>query len=94
LRRALKRQSSAALISGDPNRWVQFIAGTINAAYPHNEAPESRLDELGLFALREWTPNNYITGILALEGARSVAHWIDHYSWPSPASAASLSFRL
>jgi hypothetical protein len=21
-------------ISGDPNRWVQFTAGTINAAYP------------------------------------------------------------
>ena len=22
-------------ISCDPNRWVQFTAGTINAAYPH-----------------------------------------------------------
>jgi hypothetical protein len=35
-----------------PNRWVQFTTGTINAAYPHIEAPESRLDELGSFALR------------------------------------------
>jgi len=66
-------------ITGDPNSWVQFTAGTINAAYPHNEAPESRLGELGSFALSEWTPNNYITGILALEDARSGARWIDHY---------------
>jgi len=66
-------------ISSDPNRWVQFTAGTINAAYPHNEAPESRLGELGSFALTEWEPNKYITGMLALEGARSVARWIDHY---------------
>jgi len=66
-------------ISCDPNRWVQFTAGTINAAYPHNEAPESRLGELGSFALREWAPSKYITGMLALEDARSVARWIDHY---------------
>ena len=66
-------------ISSDPNRWVQFTAGTINAAYPHNEAPESRLAELGSFALEEWEPNKYITGMLVLEDARSVAEWIDHY---------------
>jgi len=63
----------------DPNRWVQFTAGTINAAYPHIEAPESRLGELGSFALREWAPNKYVTGMLALEDARSIARWIDHY---------------
>jgi hypothetical protein len=66
-------------ISCDPNRWVQFTAGTINAAYPHIEAPESRLSELGSFALREWAPNKYVTGTLALEDARSIARWIDHY---------------
>jgi hypothetical protein len=60
-------------ISCDPNRWVQFTAGTINAAYPHNEAPEPRLGELGSFALSEWAPNKYITGMLALEDARSIA---------------------
>jgi hypothetical protein len=63
----------------DPNRWVQFTAGTINAAYPHVEAPESRLDELASFALREWAPNKYVTGMLALEDARSIARWIDRY---------------
>jgi len=66
-------------ISCDPNRWVQFTAGTINAAYPHIEGPESRLGELGSFALREWAPNKYVTGILALEDAKSIARWIDHY---------------
>ena len=66
-------------ISGDPNRWVQFAAGTISAAYRHIEAPESRLDELGSFTLREWAPNKYVTGTLALEDARSIARWIDHY---------------
>ena len=66
-------------ISGVPDKWVQFTAGTINAAYPHIEAPESRLSELGSFALREWAPNKYVTGMLALEDARSIARWIDHY---------------
>jgi len=66
-------------ISCDPNRWAQFTAGTINAAYPHIETPESRLGELGSFALREWAPNKYVTGMLALEDAKSIARWIDHY---------------
>jgi hypothetical protein len=56
-------------ISSDPNRWVQFTAGTINAAYPQSEAPETRLGELGSFALTGWAPNKYITGVLALEDA-------------------------
>ena len=64
--------------SCDPNRWVQFTAGTINAAYSHIEAPESRLGGLGSFALREWAPNKYVTGMLALEDAKSIAR-IDHY---------------
>ena len=67
------------MVSGNPDRWVQFTAGTINAAYPTHEAPESRLGELESFALKDWAPNKYITGILALEDARSVARWIDHY---------------
>ena len=66
-------------ISSDPDRWVQFSPGIINAAYPHNEAPESRLGELGSFTLEEWEPNKYVTGKLALEDARSIACWIDRY---------------
>jgi hypothetical protein len=66
-------------ISSDPNRRVQFTVGKINAAYPHTEPPESRLVELGSFALAGWAPKKYITGVLALEDARSVARWIDHY---------------
>jgi hypothetical protein len=66
-------------ISRDPYRWVQFTAGTINAAYPHHDAPEPRLGQLGSFALSGWAPNRYITGLLALEDARSVARWIDNY---------------
>jgi hypothetical protein len=66
-------------ISCDPNKWVQFTAGTINAAYPYIEAPESRLGELGSFALSEWALNKYVTGMLSLEDARSIARWIDNY---------------
>jgi hypothetical protein len=66
-------------VSGNPDKWVQFTAGTINAAYLNHEAPEPHLGVLGSFALREWAPNKYITGMLALEDARSVARWIDHY---------------
>ena len=66
-------------ISGDPNRWVQFTAGTINAAYPHVKAPGPRLDALGSFAVEEWEPNKSVTGTLALKDARSIARWIDRY---------------
>jgi hypothetical protein len=65
--------------SCDPKRWVQFTAGTINAAYPYDEMPASCLEELGSFELNDWAPNKFITGVLALEDARSVARWIDHY---------------
>jgi len=47
--------------------------------YPHNEAPETRLRQLESFALMGWAPNRYITGLLALEDARSVARWIYNY---------------
>ena len=60
-------------IPSDSDRWVQFTVGIINAAYPHNEAPESRLGELGSFTLEEWEPNKYVSGKLALEDARSIA---------------------
>jgi hypothetical protein len=66
-------------ISGDPNRWVQFTAGTINAAYPHVAAPGPRLGALRSFAVEEWEPNKSVTGRLALEDAGSIARWIDRY---------------
>ena len=66
-------------IPGNPNRWVQFTTGTINAAYPHVEAPGQLLSALGSFAVKGWEPNKYVTGTLALEDARSIAGWIDRY---------------
>ena len=65
-------------ISSDPDRWVQFTANTINAAWPHDEAPQSRLGG-GSFTLTDWAPNKYVTGMLELEDAGAVARWIDHY---------------
>jgi hypothetical protein len=70
-------------ILGDPNRWVQFTTGAINAAYPHVETPGQRLSALGSFAVsfavKEWEPNKYVAGTLALDDARSIARWIDRY---------------
>jgi hypothetical protein len=66
-------------VSGDPNRWVQFTDGTINAAYPYVEAPGPRLGTLGSFAVEEWEPTKSVTGTLALEDATSIARWIDCY---------------
>lgn len=65
-------------ISGDPNRW-EVTTGTINAAYPHVKAPGPRLGALESFVVGEWEPNKSVAGTLALEDARSTAHWIDRY---------------
>jgi len=66
-------------VTGDPGRWVQFTAGTINAAYPHSDAPGLRLAGLEALAVKEWEPNKCVTGTLALEDAKSIAGWIDRY---------------
>ena len=82
VREALDRGSSWCVtfeISGDPGQWVQFTGSTINAAYPHVEAPGPRLDALGAFTMQEWEPNKYVTGTVTLEDARSIARWIDRY---------------
>jgi hypothetical protein len=66
-------------VSGDPSRWVQFTSGTINASYPHEDAPEERFGRLDQFVLVEWKPNKYAQFELEVEEARAIANWIDRY---------------
>jgi hypothetical protein len=66
-------------VSGDPDRWVQLTGGTINAAYPHFDAPGLHLPGSESFSVTDWEPDKYVTGTLALEDAKLIADWIDRY---------------
>jgi hypothetical protein len=66
-------------IAGQAHKWVQFQAGTVNAAYPHSEHPANLLTTIGGGALTEWTAGKFLTVNLAFNDARAVAKWIDGY---------------
>lgn len=66
-------------VSGDPTRWLQFSVATINAAYPHAEAPRRCLRGLAPFVVEMWEPNKFVTLGLEIEDAEAIAHWIDRY---------------
>jgi len=82
VREALARGASWCVtfeISDASHKWVQFTGDTINATYPYEEQPESRLGELGSFHLVDWAKNSYVTGTLKLDNAEAIATWIDKY---------------
>lgn len=65
--------------SGDNTRWLQFIAGSINAAYPFADAPEIGLRNFGAWALVTWEAQHYVTLDLELHETSAIAAWIDRY---------------
>jgi hypothetical protein len=66
-------------VAGQAHKWVQFQAGTVNAAYPHEEHPAGLLTFLGDGTLTEWTAGKFVTVQLASNDARAIARWIDRY---------------
>jgi len=66
-------------VSGDPSRWVQFTLGSINASYPHEEAPNDRAATLGQCAVVEWEPRKFVAFSVEMDDARTIAKWIDRY---------------
>jgi len=70
-------------VTGDPDKWVQFLDGTVNAAYPRETPPdpEHLLPEAPDLAPRllEWEPRKCATFALDSADVRALAGWIDLY---------------
>lgn len=65
-------------VKEDAERWLQYLPGSINAAYPSAAAPEARLATLRFDEVIEWQPNNFVAVVLNKPPA-DMAVWIDRY---------------
>jgi hypothetical protein len=64
-------------VSGDSSRWVQFMVGTINAAYPRMN--DECVKAFGACDVVDWAPLNFVTVEIERSEARTIAMWIDRY---------------
>ena len=63
----------------DEEKWVQFVDGVINAAYPDPIAPDRRSRPLPDFDMTEWARGKFTMGKLNLTDRTELARWIDRY---------------
>jgi hypothetical protein len=63
----------------DEEKWVQFVDGVINAAYPDPVAPDKRTKPLPGFEMTEWSRGKFMTGKMQLTDRTEIARWIDRY---------------
>ncbi|GEP46215.1 hypothetical protein [Brevifollis gellanilyticus] len=65
----------------DPQKWLQVVDQTVNAAYPHSDNPEERLGRLGLPLLStklvSWEACKFATFDFAEFEVKAIADWID-----------------
>jgi hypothetical protein len=70
-------------IKGDPSKWVQIAANTVNAAYPHAVTPDERLRTLSQLGERgklvSWKSGKFATFEFEKMEPTPLAHWIDAY---------------
>ncbi len=66
-------------LSGKSEHWVQFVDGTVNAAYPLAEEPSALIVRMENALLESWEPHQYLTVKLSLADARSISNWIAQY---------------
>lgn len=66
-------------VEDDEDKWVQFVDGVINAAYPDPIAPDKRTKPLPDFEMTKWSRGKFMTGDLALTDRTEIARWIDRY---------------
>lgn len=66
-------------LAGKSDHWVQFVDGTVNAAYPLANEPSALLAQMGNALLESWRPHQHLTVKLAIADARSISKWIDQY---------------
>lgn len=67
---------------GDQEKWLQVVDHSINAAYPHADAPEPRmkaLPEVSGLKITGWEAEKFVTLEFPDRDARSIAEWIDAY---------------
>ncbi len=65
-------------VEGEPNLWLQYVPGNINAAYLFRQAPEVALVELPFDGMIEWRPEEFLAVELA-KPPEQIAAWIDRY---------------
>jgi hypothetical protein len=63
----------------DETKWVQFVAGMINACYLDPVAPDKRTRPLPDFEMTQWSRGKFVTGRLAVTERTEIARWIDRY---------------
>jgi hypothetical protein len=64
-------------VAGAAERWLQYLPGNINAAYPFSDPPETILT-LPYDDMIEWQPGNFLAVILN-RPPEATAAWIDRY---------------
>ena len=65
-------------VENEPNLWLQYLPGNINAAYPFKQAPEAMLAELTFDGMIEWKPEEFVA-VELIRPPRQLAAWIDRY---------------
>lgn len=66
----------------DPERWLQLMENTVNAAYPHTEAPEQRCPKLfnsPMAAGLTFEPGQYVTVPVDGMSVNEISTWIAAY---------------
>ena|ERR1051325_4456587 len=69
-------------VEGSLNKWMQVVDHTINAAYPHNDAPQQLINwpHRQISAkLVKWVPGKLATFEIGELEASTISHWIDAY---------------
>ena len=70
-------------VDGEPDKWMQIVDRTVNAAYPHSDDPNERVKGMGSVQLMtkvtSWEPGKFATFIFAELEATVVSHWVDAY---------------
>lgn len=65
-------------VEREPNLWLQYLPGSINAAYPFKQTPEVILAELPFDGMIEWKPEEFLSVELT-KPPEQLAVWIDRY---------------
>lgn len=67
-------------LEGDEDRWVQYMADSVNGAWFGDEPPsEAFLDTLGPAVLTAFGPREFMTVTLAARDPESIGAWIYDY---------------
>lgn len=65
-------------VQGEPNLWLQYLPGNINAAFPYKQLPEVILAALPFDAMIEWKPEEFLAVVLT-KPPEQLAAWMDRY---------------